>query len=155
MTHPDEIAQIREEFIEKIGVIVQGEGLPRIAGRVLATLVYDGERVSFGALADSLGVSRGSISSSVRLLEDRQIIKRVAKPGDRQDYFEVTEDAFMNLIETAAMRARRAYKDIAGTLARLPLGEVGPHMRLKAYADFYDVIDRALTDAARQMRTRR
>ena len=62
--------QVRSDFIEKVGVIVQSEGFPRIAGRVLATLVYDGERVSFGALADRLEVSRGSISSSVRLLEE-------------------------------------------------------------------------------------
>ena len=154
MTLKDEIAAIREEFIEKIGVIVQNEGLPRIAGRVLAMLVYDGERVSFGALADRLEVSRGSISSSVRLLEDRQIIKRVAKAGDRQDYFEVAEDAFMTLIETSALRARRAYKEIAGTLAKLPLSEAGPHARLKGYADFYDVIDIALTEAAKQMKRR-
>ena len=154
MTEQDEIAAIREDFVEKIGVIAQSEGLPRIAGRLLATLVYDGERVSFGALAERLAVSRGSISSSVRLLEDRQVIKRVAKPGDRQDYFEVAEDAFMTLIETSALRARRAYKDIAGTLAKLPLSEAGPHARLKAYADFYDVIDIALTEAAKQMKTR-
>ena len=155
MTQADEIAQIRAEFIEKIGMIAQNEGLPRIAGRVLATLVYDGERASFGALAERLEVSRGSISSSVRLLEDRQIIKRVAKPGDRQDYFELAEDAFVTLIETSALRARRAYKDIAGTLAKLPLSESGPHGRLKDYADFYDVIDAALTDAAKEMRNRR
>jgi DNA-binding transcriptional regulator GbsR (MarR family) len=154
MTHPDEAAIIRAEFIEKIGVIAQNEGLPRIAGRVLAMLVYDGARVSFGELAEKLAVSRGSISSSVRLLEDRQVIKRVAKAGDRQDYFEVAEDAFMTLIETSALRARRAYKDIAGTLAKLPLSEAGPHARLKAYADFYDVIDIALTDAAQQMKKR-
>lgn len=155
MNKPEEIAQIREEFIEKIGVIAQGEGMPRIAGRVLATLVYDGERVSFGELADSLGVSRGSISSSVRLLEDREIIKRVSKPGDRQDYFEIAEDAFVNLIESSSIRTRRACKEISGTLAKLPLSEAGPHARLKAYADFYDVIDIALTEAAKQIKNRR
>lgn len=154
MTEKNEIATIREEFIEKIGMIAQNEGLPRIAGRVLAMLVYDGERISFGALAERLEVSRGSISSSVRLLEDRQVIKRVAKAGDRQDYFEIAEDAFMTLIETSALRARRAYKDIVGTLAKLPLSEAGPHARLKGYADFYDVIDIALTDAAKQMKKR-
>ena len=67
MDEPDDIAQIREDFIERIGVMVQGEGFPRIAGRVLATLVFDGERASFGELAEGLGVSRGSISSSVRV----------------------------------------------------------------------------------------
>lgn len=151
----DLVTQIREDFIEKIGMIAQSEGLPRIAGRVLATLVYDGQRVSFGELASSLGVSRGSISSSVRLLEDREIIKRVAKPADRQDYFEVAGDAFVNLIETSAVRARRACKEIRDTLDKLPKSEHGPHARLTNYANFYDVIDAALIDAADQMRQRK
>lgn len=147
-------ARIREDFIEKIGVIAQGEGMPRIAGRVFATLVYDGERVSFGELADKLGVSRGSISSSVRLLEDRQVIKRVARPGDRQDYFEVTRDAFLNLIETSAARARRACIEVRDTLAELPESEAGPRRRLQTYADFYDVIDTSLTGAAGRLKDR-
>lgn len=149
-----ETARIRQDFIEKIGVIAQGEGLPRIAGRVFATLVYDGERASFSDLAGKLGVSRGSISSSVRLLEDRQVIKRVARPGDRQDYFEVTQDAFMNLIETAAARARRACKEVRDTLDALPVSEAGPRGRLKTYADFYDVIDTALIEAAQRLQGR-
>ena len=84
---PDAAETARADFIEKIGVIAQTEGLPRIAGRVLAMLLYDGERVSFGQLAEALQVSRGSVSSSVRMLESQQLIKRVAKAGDRQDYF--------------------------------------------------------------------
>ncbi|MBZ0128400.1 MAG: MarR family transcriptional regulator [Rhodobacteraceae bacterium] len=154
MDEPDDIAQIREDFIERIGVMVQGEGFPRIAGRVLATLVFDGERASFGDLAENLAVSRGSISSSVRLLEDREIIRRVAKPGDRQDYFEMSEDAFVNLIENSANRARRAGKEIATTLNRLPQSQSGAHARLATYADFYDEIAVALSDAAERMRHR-
>jgi len=94
-------AKARSGFIEKIGVIVQSEGLPRIAGRVLAILLYDGERISFGQLAETLQVSRGGISSSVRLLETQRLIKRVAQPGERQDYFQIVPNAFSNLIETA------------------------------------------------------
>lgn len=154
MSEQDDLAQIREDFIERIGVIVQGEGFPRIAGRVLATLVYDGERASFGELADRLGVSRGSISSSVRLLEDREIIRRVAKPGDRQDYFEMSEDAFVNLIENSANRARRTAREITATLNRLPKSEAGVHARLTTYAGFYDEIDTALCAAAKRMRDR-
>ncbi|MEZ5778832.1 MAG: MarR family transcriptional regulator [Paracoccaceae bacterium] len=154
MSRADDIARIREEFIEKIGVIAQGEGLPRIAGRVFATLVYDGERVSFSELADRLGVSRGSISASARQLEQLQVIKRVAKPGDRQDYFQVAPDAFVALLETSALRARRASKDIAATLDELPNSEAGPRARLKTYADFYDVIDTALIDAGKKMQAR-
>ncbi len=155
MSNADETAKIREEFIEKIGVIAQGEGLPRIAGRVFATLVYDGERVSFSELADNLGVSRGSISASVRQLEQLQVIKRVAKPGDRQDYFQMAPDAFVALLETSAMRARRACKEIAATLDELPKSAAGPRARLKTYADFYDVIDTTLFEAGKRMRARR
>lgn len=152
MDDQGEIAQIREDFIERIGVMSQAEGFPRIAGRVLAMLVFDGGRASFGELAEGLGVSRGSISSSVRLLEDREVIRRVAKPGDRQDYFEIAEDAFVSLIENSANRARRAGKEIATTLNRLPASERGATRRLQTYANFYDEIDTALSRAAERMR---
>ncbi|MCL4676411.1 MAG: MarR family transcriptional regulator, partial [Pararhodobacter sp.] len=123
-------AEARSEFIEKIGVIVQTEGLPRIAGRVLAMLLYDGERVSFGQLAEALQVSRGSISSSVRLLETQQLIKRVAEPGDRQDYFQIVPNAFPNLIEAALLRMRRAAADIEESLNDIPETETGPRQRV-------------------------
>ncbi len=154
MSKADDIERIREEFIEKIGVIAQGEGLPRIAGRVFATLVYDGERVSFSELAESLGVSRGSISASVRQLEQLQVIKRVAKPGDRQDYFQMAPDAFQALIESSALRSRRAHKEIAATLDELPDTETGVRSRLNTYANFYEVIDTALIDAGKRMKDR-
>jgi len=38
------VGVVRADFIEKIGVIAQSEGVPRIAGRVLAMLLCDGER---------------------------------------------------------------------------------------------------------------
>ena len=109
----DQVARIREEFIEKVGVIVQGEAFPRISGRVFATLIYDGEPVLFGELAEKLNVSRCSISSSVRLLENFRVIKRVAKPDDRQDYFQIADNAFAALVKTSAMPASKAAKEIA------------------------------------------
>lgn len=142
----------REEFIEKIGMITQSEGLPRIAGRVLAMLLYDGERVSFGHLADALQVSRGSISSSVRLLESQQLITRVSKPGDRQDYFQIADNAFANMVEASAMRARRAAEDIAKTLNQIPVSEDGPRQRVASYAAFYRALDEGLATTAKALR---
>lgn len=142
----------RTDFIEKIGVIAQSEGLPRIAGRVMAMLLYDGERVSFGQLADALQVSRGSISSSVRLLESQQLIKRVAKPGDRQDYFQIAENAFANMVEASALRARRAADDIAQTLKQIPESENGARHRVANYAAFYRALNKGLETTADTLR---
>jgi DNA-binding transcriptional regulator GbsR (MarR family) len=144
----------RADFIEKIGVIAQTEGLPRIAGRILAMLLYDGERVSFRQLADALQVSRGSISSSVRILESQQLIKRVAKPGDRQDYFQVVDNAFANMVEASASRARRAAADIEEeSLKVIPASEMGPRARVADYAAYYSAMAEGLDTAAKALRT--
>ena len=148
----DDIAVAREGFIETIGIIVQSEGLPRIAGRVLAMLLYDGERVSFGQLADALQVSRGSVSSSVRLLESQQLIKRVANPGDRQDYFQVLDNAFANMVAASASRCRRAAVDIDDALNAIPETESGPRTRVSEYADYYRAMGDGLDSAAQTLR---
>lgn len=75
------IQEVRSEFIEKIGLQSQTDGFPRIAGRVLGLLVWDGEALAFSDLAEQLQVSRGSISTATRILEERRLIRRIAKPG--------------------------------------------------------------------------
>ena len=156
MSKPDRTSATeaaRADFIEKIGVIAQTEDLPRIAGRILAMLLYDGERVSFRQLADALQVSRGSISSSVRILESQQLIKRVAKPGDRQDYFQVVDNAFANMVEASASRARRAAADIEESLKVIPASEMGPRARVADYAAYYSAMAEGLDTAAKALRT--
>ena len=142
----------RADFIEKIGVIAQSEGLPRIAGRVLALLLYDGERVPFGKLAEVLQVSRGSVSSSVRMLESQQLIKRVAKAGDRQDYFQIVDHAFSNMVEASALRARRAAVEIEESLSVIPASEAGPRARVGEYAAFYRAMAEGLDATAVALR---
>lgn len=148
----DAVETARADFIEKIGVIAQSEGVPRIAGRVLAMLLYDGERVSFGQLAEALQVSRGSVSSSVRMLESQQLIKRVAKAGDRQDYFQVVDHAFANMVEASALRVRRAAADIEESLTRIPETEKGPRERVAEYAAYYRAMGDGLDLVAKALR---
>lgn len=136
------ISNIREEFIERIGLITQAEGLPRIAGRVFGLLIFDGEVVSFGDLAKQLQVSRGSISSSIRLLEERGLVRRIAKAGDRQDYFQLAPNPYVTMLEGIQKRSRATKDDIAQTIDALPPG-ANAIKRLKDYAAFY-----ASTEAA-------
>lgn len=141
---PEDVAitAIRTDFIEKTGLITQAEGLPRIAGRVFGLLIFDGDMVSFGDLAKRLQVSRASISTSVRILEERGLVKRMTKPGQRQDYFQLASNAYMTMLEGIQKRTRATRDEIAQTIDALPSG-AGAIERLQEYADFY-----ALTDAA-------
>jgi DNA-binding transcriptional regulator GbsR (MarR family) len=73
--------QAIEQFIERVGLIAQVDGLPRIAGRIMGLLVIYGGPFSFAEIAKRLQVSRGSISTNRRLLENLGVIERVARPG--------------------------------------------------------------------------
>ena len=146
---------IRDRFVEKAGLIAQGGDMPRTAGRVFGLLIWEGEPVAFGALAERLGVSRGSVSASVRLLEERGVVRRTAKPGDRGDWFELMPDPFASLLDVAATGTARAGGAIEDTLAELPPGAADVRRRVEAYATFYRTLQSALADAARTLRARR
>jgi DNA-binding transcriptional regulator GbsR (MarR family) len=142
---------IRTQFIEKIGLITQTEGLPRIAGRVFGMLIFDGDAVSFGDFARSLQVSRGSISSSIRLLEERGLVKRTAKPGDRQDYFQLASDPYVSMLQGVQKRTQSTKAEIADTIDALPDGAAAAE-RLKHYADFYASLDTAIGTAITELK---
>lgn len=144
MKQMTETKSARAEFAEKIGMISQGEGLPRIAGRVFGLLVFDGEALAFGELAERLQVSRGSVSSSVRLLEERGLIRRIARPGERQDFFQPARAPYATMVEGARKRTSAARDEIGMTIAELPASADGVRTRLRDYADFYRSIDDAL-----------
>lgn len=136
----------RIDFIEKTGLITQAEGLPRIAGRVFGLLIYDGEVVSFGELATKLQVSRASISTSIRILEERGLVKRVAKPGERQDYFQLALNPYATMLKGIQKRHRAIQFDLAETIQNLP-SQSGAFGRLTEFANFYASMETALTVA--------
>jgi len=146
------IDETRSEFIEKIGMIAQYDGLPRIAGRLLGMLVWDGEAVAFGDLADQLQVSRGSISTASRILEERRLIKRIAKPGERQDYFQLAENPYAKMLETVAAGMVRAQDDINATLDAIPPNHAEVKARVQAYADLYKSMSGAISRIVEDMK---
>lgn len=130
----------RAEFIELVGRITQAEGLPRNAGRMMGLLIFVGEAVSFAALAENLQISRGSVSSSSRLLEEFGLIRRTSKPGERQDYFELEDDPYLNLLDRAVVRARKAKEVLDRTAGQL---KDTPDIqgRVTDFADFYRTME--------------
>ena len=149
-----DIDALRAEFVEKIGLVAQGEGMARTAGRIFGLLIWEGEAVAFGDLAETLQVSRGSVSTSARLLEERGLVKRVAKPGERGDYFQLAADPYVALLEIEAQRSARHRAEIDDTLAALPPGRHALRGRLGAYAGFYATLHDRLVEAARDLSSR-
>ena len=148
MDSTDQIDQVRDDFITRMGVVAMGEGLPRMSGQVFAMLVFEGEPIAFGALSRRLSVSRATISTSIRLLEERGLIRRVNKTGDRQDYFQLADDAYAAMTKYALAGTRHAKSEINDTIRKLPEEAEGVRQRLDTFAAFYDTISAALDDVA-------
>ena len=63
------------QFIEHLGLMLEADRLPRIAGRLLGALILAPDRESLDDLAARLAVSKPSISVNARLLEQKRLIE--------------------------------------------------------------------------------
>ena len=85
-------------FIEMMGRHFEEEGVPRIAGRLFGLLMLVERDSSLDELAETLNVSKGSVSSNARLLENWGVAERVTRPGDRRDYYRIAPDMSERLV---------------------------------------------------------
>ncbi|EDM76107.1 hypothetical protein PPSIR1_31268 [Plesiocystis pacifica SIR-1] len=132
-------------YIEDVALFWEKQGLPRIAGRIVALLlVCDPPQRSATQIATELGVSKGSVSSMTRLLLASGTIEAVALPGDRATYFRLTADSlerkFSRRLESMIGFRRLAERGLA-------LMEDTPpeqRARLRRVAALYTFLEREL-----------
>jgi DNA-binding transcriptional regulator GbsR (MarR family) len=143
------------DFIETLGLILQTEGFPRIAGRLLGVFVLDGGTLSFQDLCDSLKISRGSVSTNTRLLESLGAVERVAMPGERQDYFRLAENPYERIAARKVERAREASERLRRGRDALPDCDAATFERATELAGFFGSISHACALALEDMRANR
>jgi DNA-binding transcriptional regulator GbsR (MarR family) len=81
-------------FADEMGLLLNGQGFPRIAGRVLGwLLVCEPAEQSLTDLTKALDVSKASASTAARLLVRLGVAERALGPGARHDYIRMNADA--------------------------------------------------------------
>jgi DNA-binding transcriptional regulator GbsR (MarR family) len=118
--------QVVEQFVERMGVTMEADGMPRIAGRIFGFLLLHGEPCTLDDLAERLQVSKASVSTNARLLERLGILERMAAPGDRRDYYRMGPDAWERMLRVAQQKWEVMLRMLAEAEGALPEGmEVG------------------------------
>lgn len=97
---------IRERFVAAAGDLTQSLGFGRNLGQIYGHIYFSPEAQSLDDLCESLGISKGSASMSVRQLEQWGALKKVWVKGSRKDFYEAG-DEFGKII-------RRAMIDMVG-----------------------------------------
>lgn len=149
MTHDS--AAHAGRFIEDIAILLEADGLPRVAGRMFGLLLMSEAERSLDDLAEQLGVSKASVSTNARLLEHRGMVERVGQQGDRRDFYRVVDDVLERTLEQRVAKIRRFQQTLAEARTMCGAKHTLVRDRLEAmesaYRHLLDVVMRALEDA--------
>lgn len=143
------------EFIERMGLAAEAEGMPRIAARLFAFMLIDGGPRTADEIADQLQVSRGSVSTNTRLLERRGVVERFTRPGERQHYFRLTEDPLGRKFEQLPQHVRRWQAIVIDARKALPDEMSEAKDRLAEVEDFCEFALETAESNLRAWRERR
>jgi DNA-binding transcriptional regulator GbsR (MarR family) len=135
------------KFIERMGVALESDGLPRIAGRIFGLLLVSEDARSLDDLAAELRVSKGSVSTNARLLEQRGLLERVCRPADRRDYYSVRPDLFIQAMAQRLTRWERFHEAIATARTGLPIRSREVRERLEEYEQVYAFMSQVIREA--------
>ncbi|MFI6741577.1 GbsR/MarR family transcriptional regulator [Nonomuraea sp. NPDC050451] len=108
------------EWVERVAAFVSAEwGLAPITGRVLGWLMAcDPPAQTASDIADAIGASRASLTTNMHLLTSIKLIRRFRKPGERNVYYQIEDDAWSKVIRQK-LAAFTAFDELAAEGLRL------------------------------------
>jgi len=134
------VSNLREEeknFVEEVGIVFEQTGLPRMAGRVFGwLLIADPPYQSPAELAEVLMASKGSISTTLRLLRQVGLVEQFVIPGERHGNFRLREDALKRTIQHGLEDEIKLFQNIAQKGLGLMKGEAS--IRRQWLEEMYD-----------------
>ena len=137
------------QYVERMGLLWESEGLPRIAGRILGYLILTPVAGTSDDMALALGVSRASVNTDVRRLERLGFVERGSRPGDRRDYYAIAPDLVERMLDTRLARLR-SLQSALDDARHLPESPPAVQERLCAFRSLHlrviDALESVLSD---------
>jgi DNA-binding transcriptional regulator GbsR (MarR family) len=145
-----------QNWVERVAAAFSEHfGLPPITGRILGwLLICDPPEQSAGEIADAIGASRASLTTSMRLLTVGNLVRRRHRPGERTTYFRIDDDAWEKVIRQriAAMASLREITEEAMALVGADSARAA---RVRAAHEFFGWLGEAFATSGRTGKLRR
>lgn len=136
MAEQSRIDSAQARFIERIGQILESDGLTRIAGRIFGHLLLSTQPQSLEDLATALQASKGSISQDTRLLERVGALERVTHAGDRRVFYQIGDRMMGRMVALRLERFEQLREAMAEGVEAAADERV--RARLNEFVDFHD-----------------
>ena len=132
-------------YVEEFGLFFEQFGLARTAGRMLGwLLVCDPPHQTMDELSDVLQVSKSSVSTASRLLIQTGLVSKVSFPGERKDFYRVSEDAWIQAWSAKNNQTTAMREMAARGLELLPDDTSDRRTRLQTMHDLYEFLEEEL-----------
>jgi len=102
------LEKARERIIETIAQNIHLYGLTPSAGRQYGMMFYQNEPLTLDDMTEKLGMSKTSMSTSVRALSDLKLVERAWKKGVRKDLYHATDDWYQSFVDLFTIKWRRS-----------------------------------------------
>lgn len=128
-------------FVEDVGMWFEQMGIPRMAGKVYGwLLVCDPPEQNAQQIARAVGGSKGSISTTTRLLIQFGLIERFGVPGQRSAAFRIRPNGWFVWIQHE-MNQIRVMRDLADRgLALLKSKPPEKRQRVKEVSELFSYL---------------
>jgi len=118
-----QLTDIARRFIVHWGEMGSSWGVNRSVAQIHALLFFHGQPLHAEELADTLGIARSNVSTSLKELLNWNLIRVTQILGDRRDYYETSSDVWELFRTIVRERKEREFDPtvrLLGELARDP-----------------------------------
>lgn len=127
------LSPVTEKFVLHWGEMGARWGINRTMAQIHALLFISEKPLHAEEICEVLGVARSNVSTSLRELQNWQVVKITHVMGDRRDHFETIKDVFEMFRAIAVERKKRELDPTLGALQEC-IAETDPGSKEDAYA---------------------
>ncbi|MGE8204687.1 GbsR/MarR family transcriptional regulator [Heyndrickxia sp. NPDC080065] len=103
-----QLEKARERVIEAVAQNMHLYGVTPSIGRLYGMMFFHDQPLTLDEMKEELGMSKTSMSTSVRTLLDLKMVDKVWKKGSRKDLYAVEGDWYQNFIDLFSIKWRNA-----------------------------------------------
>jgi DNA-binding MarR family transcriptional regulator len=130
------------EFVGRMGLFFDMLGGTRTMGSIYGWLmICEPAHQSITELAAALGVSKASISTVIRQLEQAQMVERVPTHGSRQHHYQLKPGGWGQILRSRVTRLRPGADAAEYGLSVIPEGRPEQRERLHELRDFFVFVE--------------
>jgi DNA-binding transcriptional regulator GbsR (MarR family) len=113
------LSKATREFILHWGEMGNRWGVNRTVAQVHALLYLSPQPLTAEDIAETLSVARSNVSTSLRELQNWQLVHITHQMGDRRDFFSTSHDVWQLFLTVLQQRVEREIEPTISTLSRL------------------------------------